>query len=226
MGRLRGIRLWDYKRENLEDKSRQEIIVEESAKEGTDPRRIVLPDMMTTVGTFSFPWHRYKWIYIHSENGVPHKVVVAVGCFLSWDTYEIQVEEQRHTVQTEEYRPEVPKPFCLIDPLTGFSIWRVRIIITLMAQWSRGSVSRFPTTGPGSIPELGKVDSAFHPSCRSAQFEGFKSSPLFLLRGSTVVLLPSSYILLMVGKGTLVDQRLRERSKAGPRNNFRSAAAK
>ncbi|GFT65159.1 hypothetical protein TNCV_698501 [Trichonephila clavipes] len=24
--------------------------------------------------------------------------------FLSWDTYEIQVEEQKHTIQTEEYR--------------------------------------------------------------------------------------------------------------------------
>ncbi|GFX99040.1 hypothetical protein TNCV_4809881 [Trichonephila clavipes] len=33
------------------------------------------------------------------------------------------------------------------------------------AQWSSGSVSRFHTTGSGSIPELGKVDSAFHPYC-------------------------------------------------------------
>ncbi|GFW17802.1 transposable element Tc3 transposase [Trichonephila clavipes] len=30
------------------------------------------------------------------------------------------------------------------------------------AQWSSSSVSRFHTTGPGSIPGLGKVDSTFH----------------------------------------------------------------
>ncbi|GFV96121.1 hypothetical protein TNCV_1870811 [Trichonephila clavipes] len=33
------------------------------------------------------------------------------------------------------------------------------------AQWLSGSVSRFHTTGPGSIPGLGKVDSTFHPYC-------------------------------------------------------------
>ncbi|GFV65312.1 hypothetical protein TNCV_4573121 [Trichonephila clavipes] len=32
-------------------------------------------------------------------------------------------------------------------------------------QWSSGSVSRFHTTGPGSIPGLGKVDLAFDPYC-------------------------------------------------------------
>ncbi|GFY32698.1 uncharacterized protein TNCV_4638041 [Trichonephila clavipes] len=32
-------------------------------------------------------------------------------------------------------------------------------------QWSSGSVSRFHTTGSGSILGLGKVDSAFHPYC-------------------------------------------------------------
>ncbi|GFX16161.1 hypothetical protein TNCV_4704171 [Trichonephila clavipes] len=37
MGRLNGIRLLDYKRENLENKNKQEIIVEESSKEGTGP---------------------------------------------------------------------------------------------------------------------------------------------------------------------------------------------
>ncbi|GFW95993.1 hypothetical protein TNCV_4174201 [Trichonephila clavipes] len=35
MGRLSGI--WDYKRENLENKSKQEVIMEESSKEGTGP---------------------------------------------------------------------------------------------------------------------------------------------------------------------------------------------
>ncbi|GFY13072.1 hypothetical protein TNCV_666341 [Trichonephila clavipes] len=46
MGRLSGIRLWDYKRENLENKSKQEVFMEESSKEGTSPRGAVLPDMM------------------------------------------------------------------------------------------------------------------------------------------------------------------------------------
>ncbi|GFW51934.1 hypothetical protein TNCV_1188651 [Trichonephila clavipes] len=46
MGRLSGIRLWEYNRENLENKSKQEVIMEESSKEGTEPRGAVLPDMM------------------------------------------------------------------------------------------------------------------------------------------------------------------------------------
>ncbi|GFW47608.1 hypothetical protein TNCV_583201 [Trichonephila clavipes] len=33
MGRMSGIRLWDYKRENVENKSKQDIIMEESSKE-------------------------------------------------------------------------------------------------------------------------------------------------------------------------------------------------
>ncbi|GFX30529.1 hypothetical protein TNCV_3461801 [Trichonephila clavipes] len=33
------------------------------------------------------------------------------------------------------------------------------------AQWSSGSVSCFHITGPGSIPRLDRVDSAFHPYC-------------------------------------------------------------
>ncbi|GFS88584.1 hypothetical protein TNCV_1461881 [Trichonephila clavipes] len=32
-------------------------------------------------------------------------------------------------------------------------------------QWSSGSVSRFHTISPSSIPPLNKVDSAFHPYC-------------------------------------------------------------
>ncbi|GFS66040.1 hypothetical protein TNCV_2510491 [Trichonephila clavipes] len=43
MGRLK---LWDNKRENLENKSKQEVIMEESSKECTGPRGAVLPDMM------------------------------------------------------------------------------------------------------------------------------------------------------------------------------------
>ncbi|GFT77694.1 hypothetical protein TNCV_4245631 [Trichonephila clavipes] len=35
----------------------------------------------------------------------------------------------------------------------------------LPVQWSSGSVSRFHTRDPGSIPGLGKVDSTFHPYC-------------------------------------------------------------
>ncbi|GFV68233.1 hypothetical protein TNCV_1875151 [Trichonephila clavipes] len=35
----------------------------------------------------------------------------------------------------------------------------------ILALWSRGSVSRFHTAGPGSIPGLEKVNSAFHPYC-------------------------------------------------------------
>ncbi|GFV15307.1 hypothetical protein TNCV_4833351 [Trichonephila clavipes] len=34
MGRLSGIRLWDYKRENLEKKIKHEVIMEKSSKEG------------------------------------------------------------------------------------------------------------------------------------------------------------------------------------------------
>ncbi|GFW05758.1 hypothetical protein TNCV_4627671 [Trichonephila clavipes] len=46
MGRHRGIRLWDDKREILENKSEQEVIMEESSKEGTGQRGDVLPNMM------------------------------------------------------------------------------------------------------------------------------------------------------------------------------------
>ncbi|GFW91483.1 hypothetical protein TNCV_3376471 [Trichonephila clavipes] len=41
-----GIKLWDYERDNLENKSKQEVIVEESSKEGSVPRGAVLPDKM------------------------------------------------------------------------------------------------------------------------------------------------------------------------------------
>ncbi|GFW51944.1 uncharacterized protein TNCV_1188751 [Trichonephila clavipes] len=46
MGRLSGNRLWDYNRKNLENKSKQGVIMEESSKQGTEPREAVLPDMM------------------------------------------------------------------------------------------------------------------------------------------------------------------------------------
>ncbi|GFY12703.1 hypothetical protein TNCV_2448941 [Trichonephila clavipes] len=47
MGRLRGIRVWDYKREKLgEQKYTRSLIMEESSKEGTDPPGAALPDMM------------------------------------------------------------------------------------------------------------------------------------------------------------------------------------
>ncbi|GFX54098.1 hypothetical protein TNCV_2337341 [Trichonephila clavipes] len=45
-GRLSGIKLWDYKRENFENKNKQEVIMEESSKEGTGPRRDVLLGLM------------------------------------------------------------------------------------------------------------------------------------------------------------------------------------
>ncbi|GFS99436.1 hypothetical protein TNCV_35811 [Trichonephila clavipes] len=38
MVRLSGIGLWDYKRENLENKNKQEVIMEEILKERTGPR--------------------------------------------------------------------------------------------------------------------------------------------------------------------------------------------
>ncbi|GFV79387.1 hypothetical protein TNCV_1903591 [Trichonephila clavipes] len=60
----------------------------------------------------------------------------------------------------------------------------------------------------------------------AAQFKGFKSSPLSLLRRSAVGLLESSYILLVAEKGSLGGQRLRERYQAGSRNNFLNATAK
>ncbi|GFW19926.1 hypothetical protein TNCV_866321 [Trichonephila clavipes] len=44
--------------------------------------------------------------------------------------------------------------------------------------------------------------------------------------GSGVGLLASRYILLVAGKGSLLNQKLRKRSQAGPRNNFQNAAAK
>ncbi|GFY09671.1 hypothetical protein TNCV_381651 [Trichonephila clavipes] len=46
MHRLSGIRLWDYKPENLESKSKQEVIMEGSSKKGNGPRGAILPDMM------------------------------------------------------------------------------------------------------------------------------------------------------------------------------------
>ncbi|GFX04113.1 hypothetical protein TNCV_3972621 [Trichonephila clavipes] len=45
-GRLSGIGLGDYKQENLENKSKQDVIMEESSKEGTGPRGAVSPDIM------------------------------------------------------------------------------------------------------------------------------------------------------------------------------------
>ncbi|GFS60461.1 hypothetical protein TNCV_947081 [Trichonephila clavipes] len=41
MGGLIGTRLWDYKRANLENKSKQEVIMEEFSKEGAGPRGAV-----------------------------------------------------------------------------------------------------------------------------------------------------------------------------------------
>ncbi|GFX65064.1 hypothetical protein TNCV_452021 [Trichonephila clavipes] len=46
ISRFSGIRIWDYKKENLENKNKQELIMEESSKKGTGPRRAVLPDTM------------------------------------------------------------------------------------------------------------------------------------------------------------------------------------
>ncbi|GFX68587.1 hypothetical protein TNCV_1800001 [Trichonephila clavipes] len=43
--RLSGIRLWDYKRENLEYEGRQDASEEKSSKEATGPRGSILPDM-------------------------------------------------------------------------------------------------------------------------------------------------------------------------------------
>ncbi|GFS56852.1 hypothetical protein TNCV_2660821 [Trichonephila clavipes] len=47
MDRLSGIRLWDYKRENLEKEGEHEVTLEESLREGIGPQEAVLPDMMT-----------------------------------------------------------------------------------------------------------------------------------------------------------------------------------
>ncbi|GFX41215.1 hypothetical protein TNCV_2219131 [Trichonephila clavipes] len=41
--------------------------------------------------------------------------------------------------------------------------WVDLVLLRSKSQWSSGSASDFHTTGPGSIPSLGKVDSAFHP---------------------------------------------------------------
>ncbi|GFU70375.1 hypothetical protein TNCV_2916381 [Trichonephila clavipes] len=49
IGRLSGIRLWEYKRENSKNKSKQEIIMEEPSKEGPSPRGAVLPDMISSI---------------------------------------------------------------------------------------------------------------------------------------------------------------------------------
>ncbi|GFU70003.1 hypothetical protein TNCV_2984301 [Trichonephila clavipes] len=49
--KLSEIRLRDYKRENLENKGKHEIIMEESSTEGTGPRGAVLPDMMMGLGS-------------------------------------------------------------------------------------------------------------------------------------------------------------------------------
>ncbi|GFY05610.1 hypothetical protein TNCV_4402771 [Trichonephila clavipes] len=46
MDKFSGIRIWDYKKEYLENESVQEIYMEEFSKEGTSPQRTVLPDMM------------------------------------------------------------------------------------------------------------------------------------------------------------------------------------
>ncbi|GFW42878.1 hypothetical protein TNCV_734111 [Trichonephila clavipes] len=46
MDRFSGIRLWDYKQENLENKSEQEVNMEESSK---DSRGDVLPDIMRMI---------------------------------------------------------------------------------------------------------------------------------------------------------------------------------
>ncbi|GFV06707.1 hypothetical protein TNCV_1611201 [Trichonephila clavipes] len=42
MGRLRGIRLWDYKQENLENKREKRVIMEEFSKEGPKNRNMGL----------------------------------------------------------------------------------------------------------------------------------------------------------------------------------------
>ncbi|GFV00226.1 hypothetical protein TNCV_3322771 [Trichonephila clavipes] len=49
MGRLSGIRFWDYKRETFENKSKQEVIMEEYSKESTGPPRAILPDMIIII---------------------------------------------------------------------------------------------------------------------------------------------------------------------------------
>ncbi|GFW96630.1 hypothetical protein TNCV_2846871 [Trichonephila clavipes] len=51
-------------------------------------------------------------------------------------------------------------------------------MILLKAQWSSVGVSCFHTTGPGSIPGLGKVYSAFHPYCSGLINEYQKKSLL------------------------------------------------
>ncbi|GFU33952.1 transposable element Tc1 transposase [Trichonephila clavipes] len=50
MGGLSSIRLRNYKREILENKSKLEVIMEESSKEGTGPGGVVLPDIIRRHG--------------------------------------------------------------------------------------------------------------------------------------------------------------------------------
>ncbi|GFT40259.1 hypothetical protein TNCV_627601 [Trichonephila clavipes] len=55
MGRLSGIRFWNYKRENVENKSKQE----ESSKEGTGLREVVLPDIMMMMMSITLQQQNY-----------------------------------------------------------------------------------------------------------------------------------------------------------------------
>ncbi|GFX65187.1 hypothetical protein TNCV_4820781 [Trichonephila clavipes] len=47
-----------------------------------------------------------------------------------------------------------------LKPKQVITLW---VFPRMKAQWLNGNVSRFRTTSPGSIPGLGKADSAFHP---------------------------------------------------------------
>ncbi|GFX78597.1 transposable element Tcb1 transposase [Trichonephila clavipes] len=64
MCRLSRIRLWDYKRENLDNKSKQEVIMEESSKEGTGPR-----------GTNCLAKHDDDEIEVSEELGITQSVI-------------------------------------------------------------------------------------------------------------------------------------------------------
>ncbi|GFX97003.1 putative DD41D transposase [Trichonephila clavipes] len=85
-GRLSRNRLRDYKRENLENKGKQEVIIEESSKEGTGLRGAVLPDMMVMrkciLYEIKFPKSIGPSLRYQQQHGLP-KLEINVSDFKS-----------------------------------------------------------------------------------------------------------------------------------------------
>ncbi|GFT14385.1 hypothetical protein TNCV_4003761 [Trichonephila clavipes] len=139
MGRLSGIKIWDYKRENLENKGKQEVNVEESSK-GTGLRGPVLPDMMKIIT----PEENFNQITDVKENTEEQKQAIfgkGVIEFRSTRNYNKAVNDEPHNSELESNEDDAT-PDLLVgmkchsgpkDSTRGFSKRRYKVPSQILA---------------------------------------------------------------------------------------------